>query len=88
MATSHNTDSQIDRDFPYQVEIPAPRQGLGTRLDEMHRFCRVAEFSYFTRAHRTSAGDLMTWYFERAEDAEAFRMKFEKETARDLKRTA
>jgi hypothetical protein len=87
MTKAQNSRRRIDRDFPYLVEIPVPRQGLGSRLDQMHRFCRVAGFSYLSRGPRTPAADLMTWCFERAEDAEAFRMKFEKATARNLKRT-
>jgi len=33
------TPRRIDRDYPHQVEVFVPRQGLGPLLNLMHEFC-------------------------------------------------
>jgi hypothetical protein len=60
----------IDRELPHQVEI------LGTRIDDMHAFCRARGYRYATHGvghlsteHR---GDAVCWCFADAPHADAF----------------
>jgi hypothetical protein len=60
----------IDRELPHQVEI------LGTRIDDMHAFCRARGYRYATHGighlsieHRS---DGMCWCFADALHADAF----------------
>jgi hypothetical protein len=75
------TSRQIDRDYPYQVEIAIPEGGLGTRLNAMHEFCRGADFQ--TRGvgeKRLRTGrDGVRFCFKTPDLAEAFQARFEGE---------
>lgn len=69
------TRAQIDREYPYQVEIVIPPGGLGRRLDEMHRFC-AGLADYRTRGARKGAVDACRWCFAEASPGEAFQRRF------------
>jgi hypothetical protein len=44
------TSAQVDRDYPYQVEIEIPEGSLGTRLNAMYAFCDERRLDYATRS--------------------------------------
>jgi hypothetical protein len=67
---------QIERDYPYFVDIPIPQGGLGRRLDEMHAW----HLARSLRARQSSAG-LWTarFCFADVATAEAFKAEFGKD---------
>jgi hypothetical protein len=72
--------SQVDRDFPHQVEIDIPEGGLGKRLGAMDAYCRARGFDHATRgvghvlADRQRDG--VRWCFTDPAHAEAFQKEF------------
>jgi hypothetical protein len=72
------TSKRIDQEYPHQVEIAIPEAGLGTRLHDMHDFCRERGFQYATRGklRRSEKRDVMRYCFCNAGDAESFQAVF------------
>src|ERR1700743_3801956 len=73
------TPAIIDRDYPHQVEIFVPGDGLGVRLNVMHEFCH--SFDYKTRGIATkqwtaTGRDGIRWCFRNGEEAATFQERF------------
>jgi hypothetical protein len=64
---------QIERDYPYFVDIPIPEGGLGRRLDAMHEW-------HLARGLRARQGSAGLWTarfcFADATSADAFKAEF------------
>jgi hypothetical protein len=69
------TPKRIDRDFPFQVEMPIPPGGL-KQQNEHREFCRQRGFEFATRGigklRRIEERDAVRYCFRPAADAEAF----------------
>jgi hypothetical protein len=68
------TKSQIDREYPYQVELVIPGQGFGRRLDEMQKFCIL--FDYKTRPETRRPDHFVSWCFKESAQADRFKNTF------------
>jgi hypothetical protein len=69
---------QIDRDYPHQIEIAAPGDGLGPLLNAMHDACRGAEFKTrgIGRKGMETGRDGIRFCFKSPELADAFEALF------------
>jgi hypothetical protein len=82
------SNSEIDRDYPHQVEMEISDGGLGRRYDAMNEFCRTHGYPYVTRGIgklRIERGcDGMRWCFTDPAHADDFQKQFggERITAR------
>ncbi|MCP4382925.1 MAG: hypothetical protein GY798_16150 [Hyphomicrobiales bacterium] len=65
------TKRKILADWPHHVRVHIPELGLGTRLDEMHAFCRDMAYQTTGLCLRGES-DAALWCFRSAEDAAAF----------------
>jgi hypothetical protein len=70
--------SQIEREFPYRVEMIVPEGGFGKRLDQMHEWHRARSIrAKFGRSRRDKNNrDYVTWCFADAAMADSFRASF------------
>ena len=69
------TKSRILRDWPYHVLVRVPELGLGTRLNEMHAYCRGVDYKT-TGGSKPGEPDATQWCFRSAGAANAFRETF------------
>ena len=77
---------QIDRDYPHQVEIEVPGDGLGTRLNAMHEACGGVDYRTRGIGKRLmeTGRDGIRFCFKTPELADEFQARFggERLTAR------
>jgi hypothetical protein len=66
------TSKMVDRDFPFQVELPQPPRGFGTRLNELHAIARDLGVPSTTRGVITYPYEGLRWCFTTPEAADAF----------------
>jgi hypothetical protein len=70
------TATDLNRNFPYQVDIEIPTGGLVDRFQSMHELCLRNGWSLHTRVVRSANVSTMIWCFAEAADAEAFHVVF------------
>ncbi|QPC44621.1 hypothetical protein HW532_19085 [Kaustia mangrovi] len=74
------TRSQIDRGYPYQVEIVIPPNGLGRKIDDIYTFLRERGYAFKKRGgrDRRTEGIFHTsrYCFTSMEHAQAFQDRF------------
>ena len=70
---------EAEKRFPHKVDIPVPSDGLGALLNDMLSWCREHAGEWAQHGH-SEAGepgqprtDYARFYFQREEDAAAFR---------------
>ena len=63
------------RDFPYGVELEVPGQGLGERLNALHRWCRehAGPDGYATASRLAGLQEFMSFRFKAEPIAAGFR---------------
>lgn len=67
----------IDREYPYQIEMPVPEGGFGTRLDEMHLFhIQVGVVPRTGKGRYDEGVHYLTWCFRDPQHASAFQTLF------------
>jgi hypothetical protein len=68
------TVRQLEKEFPYQVEIVVPAGGMGRRLDEIEAWLTAnTDRNAFARWGRWKGSrDVAIWGFRAAQDATAF----------------
>ncbi len=69
------TAAQIDRDWPYQVEIPVPPLGLGGRLNDLHAEASTVDAEYRTRSRTDGAEHFIRFCFRSSRAATDFRVR-------------
>ena len=67
---------QIDRNYPFQVEIEVPEGGLGERLNAMHAWCTENAPDYQTKGAGEYPTDAVMFCFGDKVQAAAFRRAF------------
>ncbi len=68
------TKSQIDREYPHQVELQVPDGGFRKRLDEMRQFGIL--FDYKTRPETRRPQFYTRWCFKESVQADQFKNTF------------
>ena len=75
-----STQMEIDRHFPFQVEVAGSDLNIGARLHEMSEYCRLNRFEFRTRGIgglRLPRGrDGTRWCFRLEEHAIAFHREY------------
>jgi hypothetical protein len=72
------TAKTIGRDFPFVVEIPVPRGGLGKCLDSMHDFHAQRGIAACIGRGRGNDGRIcLRWYFSDHAKAVSFAVEFD-----------
>ena len=66
------TAAQIDREWPHQVEIPVPPQGLGHRLNDLHSGAAELDPGYRARSRTDGAEHFIRFCFKYSDAAVAF----------------